>query len=132
MAKKLKLKKPSKGNGKLHKSRMSPVMQQQLLELTESTVRGFTVVDRHKFPDAWRYDAQDGNTYYLNPIKTQGTSTCCACGVVFQPKRPPAAGRSSYCPSCGKKAALRDAARRYRAKKKAELGGTVADDLLAN
>lgn len=43
---------------------------------------------------------------------------CASCSTPFTPSRKPNPNRSSYCPSCGLRAANRDAARRYRAKKK--------------
>lgn len=46
--------------------------------------------------------------------KTQGLAICSACGMPFIPSRQPTPGRRSYCPSCGRQAAVRDASRAYR------------------
>ena len=48
--------------------------------------------------------------------RTDGLATCAACGSPFVPKRRPVAGRRTYCPTCGIKAAQRDASRAYRAR----------------
>lgn len=46
--------------------------------------------------------------------RTQGLAMCTACGTPFIPSRRPVPGRRSYCPSCGRQAATRDASRAYR------------------
>lgn len=50
----------------------------------------------------------------LAVAKREGLAICSECGVAFIPKRRPAAGRSSYCPRCGIKAAWRNAQRKRR------------------
>ncbi len=50
-------------------------------------------------------------------VRAPMLATCAECGSVFPTKRRPAAGRRSWCPSCGKKAADRQAQRDRRAKK---------------
>ena len=47
-----------------------------------------------------------------------GLALCSSCGRPFTPKRRPAAGRRAYCPTCGVRAARRDAQRDYRRKAK--------------
>jgi hypothetical protein len=48
--------------------------------------------------------------------RTDGLAICAACGIPYVPRpRRPRAGERTYCPDCGRKAAVRDAARRYRA-----------------
>jgi hypothetical protein len=47
--------------------------------------------------------------------RTDGLAVCSSCGTPYlPPKRRPRQDRNSYCPDCGLKAALRDAASRYR------------------
>ncbi len=41
---------------------------------------------------------------------------CSGCGTFYFPTRPPSTGERSYCPTCGRRAAMRDASRRYYAK----------------
>lgn len=52
--------------------------------------------------------------------KTGGTALCSSCGEPYLVSRRPRTGENHYCqdPECGKKAAQRDAARRYRQKHK--------------
>ena len=46
---------------------------------------------------------------------TDGLAVCSSCGTPYlPPKRRPRQDRNSYCPDCGLKAAVRDAAARYR------------------
>jgi DNA-directed RNA polymerase subunit RPC12/RpoP len=51
--------------------------------------------------------------------RTDGLATCSACGAPFIPRRRPMVGRRRYCQACGRKAAMRDAARDYRRSKSA-------------
>jgi hypothetical protein len=50
-----------------------------------------------------------------------GFAICASCGRAFVPKRKPAAGRRSYCqsPSCGRRAAMRDAKAAQRRRERA-------------
>jgi hypothetical protein len=48
-----------------------------------------------------------------------GIAVCSNCGSVYSPpNRKPKAGQNNYCPRCGLKAARRDAARRYRSRRR--------------
>jgi len=51
-------------------------------------------------------------------LKGTGLLVCSSCGRVYLPRRKPAEGRDSYCPSCGIKAAWRAASARYYEEKK--------------
>jgi hypothetical protein len=50
--------------------------------------------------------------------RTDGLAICAACGIPYVPRRRPRAGERTYCRDCGRKTAVRDAARRYRAEVK--------------
>lgn len=45
---------------------------------------------------------------------TCSLETCTSCGQIYTPKRTPRSGEYHYCSSCGRKAAVRDAGRRWR------------------
>jgi len=58
--------------------------------------------------------------------RSQGLSTCSGCGIPYMREgRRPQRGRRNYCPSCGTKAALRDAQRERRSKLKEQADGTT-------
>ena len=48
-------------------------------------------------------------------LESKGPETCTSCGKHYTPNRKPQTGRNNYCQSCGRKAAVRDSARRKRA-----------------
>ena len=50
--------------------------------------------------------------------RTDGLATCSACAQSYIPGRQPNANRRTYCLACGRKAAVRDASREYRRRKK--------------
>jgi hypothetical protein len=50
--------------------------------------------------------------------RTDGLAICSACGTPYVPSRRPRKGEHPYCPDCGRRAAVRDAAKRYRLKAK--------------
>jgi hypothetical protein len=50
--------------------------------------------------------------------RSEGLAICSACGAAYIPPRRPRVDENNYCESCGKRAAWRNAARRYRAQKK--------------
>lgn len=50
--------------------------------------------------------------------RSEALAMCSSCGRPYLPKRRPAAGRRSYCPDCGLKAARRDASRAHRSRKR--------------
>jgi hypothetical protein len=52
----------------------------------------------------------------------EGRCLCDSCYKPFVPRRHPAAGQNHYCEDCGRRAALRDAQRRLRAKQRAMQG----------
>lgn len=52
--------------------------------------------------------------------RTGGITACSNCGAPYMPTRQPRAGNNRYCPDCGRRAAVRDAARRHRQRKRAE------------
>jgi hypothetical protein len=55
--------------------------------------------------------------------RTQGLATCSGCGIPYMREgRRPQLGRRNYCPSCGTRAALRDAQRERRAKQRGSDG----------
>jgi len=45
---------------------------------------------------------------------TDGPAICSSCGVAYFPDRRPKANQNHYCTTCGRKAAVRDASRRFR------------------
>ena len=47
-----------------------------------------------------------------------GFAVCSACGRPYVPRRQPALGRRKYCPSCGRRAAVRAAKAAYRARQR--------------
>ena len=49
---------------------------------------------------------------------TAGLAFCSGCGKQYEPSRRPNPNRNRYCPRCGRSAAVRDAARRWRQKQK--------------
>jgi DNA-directed RNA polymerase subunit RPC12/RpoP len=53
----------------------------------------------------------------LSIAKTGGFAICTSCSRPYLPRRQPNANRRQYCPECGRKAAMRDAARDYRRRK---------------
>lgn len=50
----------------------------------------------------------------LSIARTEGFAICASCGRPYFPRRQPNPNRRQYCPECGPKAAMRDAARSYR------------------
>lgn len=52
---------------------------------------------------------------------TRAVAVCANCGILFRPKRHPRPGQRSYClsPTCGRPAAVRNAAREYQRRKRA-------------
>ena len=50
--------------------------------------------------------------------RSHGLATCTACGMPYLPRKQPSKGKRNYCPSCGRHAAMRDASREYRRRKK--------------
>jgi len=50
----------------------------------------------------------------FNVCRTDGLAVCTSCGAPYVPGRKPRRDRNPYCPDCGRKAAVRDAAARYR------------------
>ena len=54
----------------------------------------------------------------LSIARTEGFAICSSCGRPYFPPRQPNPDRRQYCHECGKKAALRDAARDYRRRKR--------------
>jgi len=50
--------------------------------------------------------------------QTEGFALCSGCGTAYFPKRRPRAGEGHYCEDCGRKVALRNAAKRYRQNRK--------------
>jgi hypothetical protein len=53
-----------------------------------------------------------------------GLALCSACSMPYIPSRRPAPHRRHYCPSCGRAAAVRDAARAYRSRRQGQGGPT--------
>jgi predicted RNA-binding Zn-ribbon protein involved in translation (DUF1610 family) len=53
--------------------------------------------------------------------RSKGIAICSSCAIPFAPKRRPTAGRASYCPKCGTRAAWRDAQHRRRLRTKPNL-----------
>jgi hypothetical protein len=49
--------------------------------------------------------------------RSKGVAICSSCAAPFEPKRQPTAARATYCPTCGIRAAWRDAQRRRRQRK---------------
>jgi hypothetical protein len=49
-----------------------------------------------------------------------GVAICLACQRSYIPDRRPDPTRRNYCPSCGRRAAVRDASRAYRERKRTE------------
>lgn len=56
----------------------------------------------------------------LATAQADGFAVCSGCAQPFVPKRAPRAGARVWCAACGRQAAVRDAQRRYRERKKAE------------
>jgi len=50
----------------------------------------------------------------FNVCRTDGLAVCRSCGTPYIPSRKPRSDRNAYCFDCGRKAAVRDAAARYR------------------
>lgn len=57
----------------------------------------------------------------LGVAGSTGLVTCTACGNAYVPRRKPRIDERHYCPTCGKRAADKDAVREYRQKKKREV-----------
>jgi hypothetical protein len=55
----------------------------------------------------------------LSTVTRRAITTCSECGRFYVPSRSPGEGRRRFCPTCGKKASLRQAAERYRKKRRA-------------
>ncbi len=58
----------------------------------------------------------------FNVCRTDGLAVCTSCGTPYLPSRKPRRDRNSYCAECGRKAAVRDAAARYRRSDKYQQG----------
>jgi len=50
----------------------------------------------------------------FNVCRTDGLAVCTSCGTPYVPSPKPRADRNAYCRECGRRAAIRDAAARYR------------------
>ncbi len=50
-----------------------------------------------------------------------GFSICSMCNMPYTPRRQPTIGRNNYCGNCGRTAAVRHAARRFRQRRKQEI-----------
>jgi len=55
---------------------------------------------------------------WLAIARSGGLAVCVGCGLPYVPSRTPASNRNNYCGACGKRAAVRDASRRYRQRKR--------------